>query len=915
MGKIRQLKSKYVVMILSICLASLVVVCAPPSYAQKPTDELSGINVTIAEDGTVTGIEKSTGKIFTPNDDASSLPFRIVVTYSRDGKVSSDPRIINGYSGPVRMDVAVYNTTGKTETISADIDGKEVARRAVISTPLTIAGSAELSDVDPDRVYTEANHPAGQDIIGNGILGKNDEGTTTVQWAALTGIDPLGSVARFSLVVDADKFTIPVVNLAIAPGFGVQGVSSQDENDLVISTLQTLSQAGKILDESGQALEQAHNQLTQAGSRIGSQTINDLQISNSRIEENARATVATLSQVSQQASATFENTGSVVAQQLAQTTQTVKELLGDPEDVQEIVHVDGAKCQVTTKDNAEISDGESEKTNGQATTVLAVIRNVSQRLEGLAQTTGECQAILLQNFQNSLGTEAPDEDKCDGEAHNLTCALYKNQKKFQEEFHNLTARNSELAQRLRADSRGSSFSSIALLEGKIRTLQDAISTLGQQGAELDVIERLGKVDASITDVKQNIGAVRNQVGDIHKNVNSILETTGKQTSKIDELKKEICLASGLTQQEGKSSNKTPTIDKKEAQKLVGLLSDTDCPQDDPGKNNSYIGKNPTKNNNNLAVYSSETRALLQEMYSETNTELTQAEQEAFGSDLVRAMNDTDSTLAEMATDIELIKNSYVSDTQTFEKLITNLKSAADDVSDSYQTVQKSTTSLQEELQKVAADLEEYVDSVTQLSQEKSSEQMNGSLKSIKETKQHVNELSNTIFGRYSQQLKAQAPLLSEFGTKVVDETNGRVQEQSQQLATKTQTLMKNNSAHVQEVAAKAVADSDAVAVLLSQDIAKVLVDIGNNTNNGGGLLGVISTSSGYLKVADSKMSDASSHAALARSHQRASYGDSLFADIRLRASLARLEKPLTLVMSDEKTTSTWMNVWLKGSNK
>lgn len=303
------------------------------------------------------------------------------------------------------------------------------------------------------------------------------------------------------------------------------------------------------------------------------------------------------------------------------------------------------------------------------------------------------------------------------------------------------------------------------------------------------------------------------------------------------------------------------------------------------------------------------------MYSETNTELTQAEQEAFGSDLVRAMNDTDSTLAEMATDIELIKNSYVSDTQTFEKLITNLKSAADDVSDSYQTVQKSTTSLQEELQKVAADLEEYVDSVTQLSQEKSSEQMNGSLKSIKETKQHVNELSNTIFGRYSQQLKAQAPLLSEFGTKVVDETNGRVQEQSQQLATKTQTLMKNNSAHVQEVAAKAVADSDAVAVLLSQDIAKVLVDIGNNTNNGGGLLGVISTSSGYLKVADSKMSDASSHAALARSHQRASYGDSLFADIRLRASLARLEKPLTLVMSDEKTTSTWMNVWLKGSNK
>jgi chitinase len=88
----------------------------------------------------------------------------------------------------VGMDVTIYNTTGRLETVSADVDGHAVSREALISTPMTMAGSAVLDGVDPSKVVTAANRSKRTDPAGNGVIGVNKSGKTVVQWAALTGM-------------------------------------------------------------------------------------------------------------------------------------------------------------------------------------------------------------------------------------------------------------------------------------------------------------------------------------------------------------------------------------------------------------------------------------------------------------------------------------------------------------------------------------------------------------------------------------------------------------------------------------------------------------------------------------------------------------------------------------------------------
>ena len=137
------------------------------------------------------------------------------------------------------------------------------------------------------------------------MVGVNENGKTVVQWAALTGVEPLGSVARFSLVVNARDFHVPTMNLAVTPGFGFQDVGTKNENALVVSTIKTLTETNQVLDESGKAIQLASQRLNKAGSNIGDKTINDLKASSARIGTNAKTTAQTVSQLAGQTSAAY----------------------------------------------------------------------------------------------------------------------------------------------------------------------------------------------------------------------------------------------------------------------------------------------------------------------------------------------------------------------------------------------------------------------------------------------------------------------------------------------------------------------------------------------------------------------------------------------------------------------------------
>ena len=161
--------------VIAVCSCAALPVVAPDPVMASPASipGSAGVTMTIDQRGAVTGMGSSSGAPLAPTSDATRMPFRVMVTYSHDGKVSSDPSLVSGADGMVGMDVTIYNTTGRLETVSADVDGHAVFREAFISTPMTMAGANRSKRTDP---------------AGNGVIGVNKSGKTVVQWAALTGM-------------------------------------------------------------------------------------------------------------------------------------------------------------------------------------------------------------------------------------------------------------------------------------------------------------------------------------------------------------------------------------------------------------------------------------------------------------------------------------------------------------------------------------------------------------------------------------------------------------------------------------------------------------------------------------------------------------------------------------------------------
>ena len=166
--------------VIAVCSCAALPVVAPDPVMASPASipGSAGVTMTIDQRGAVTGMGSSSGAPLAPTSDATRMPFRVMVTYSHDGKVSSDPSLVSGADGMVGMDVTIYNTTGRLETVSADVDGHAVSREALISTPMTMAGSAVLDGVDPSKVVTAANRSKRTDPAGNGVIGVNKSGKT-----------------------------------------------------------------------------------------------------------------------------------------------------------------------------------------------------------------------------------------------------------------------------------------------------------------------------------------------------------------------------------------------------------------------------------------------------------------------------------------------------------------------------------------------------------------------------------------------------------------------------------------------------------------------------------------------------------------------------------------------------------------
>lgn len=78
--------------VITACSCAALSVAAPGPVMASPASipGSTGVTMTIDQRGAVTGMGSSSGVPLAPTSDATHMPFRVMVTYSHDGKVSSE---------------------------------------------------------------------------------------------------------------------------------------------------------------------------------------------------------------------------------------------------------------------------------------------------------------------------------------------------------------------------------------------------------------------------------------------------------------------------------------------------------------------------------------------------------------------------------------------------------------------------------------------------------------------------------------------------------------------------------------------------------------------------------------------------------------------------------------------------------
>lgn len=909
--------------VIAACSCTALSFAAPRPVMASPGSAhgSAGVTMTIDQRGAVTSMGSSSGAHLAPTSDATHMPFRVMVTYSHGGRVASDPSLVSGVDGTVGMDVTIYNTTGRLETVSADVDGHAVSRKALITTPMTVAGSAELDGVDPSKVVTAANRSKRTDPAGNGVVGVNKHGKTVVQWAALTGVDPLGSVARFSLVVNAHDFHVPTMDLAVTPGFGVQDVRTKDEDALVMSTIKTLTDTNQVLDESGKAVQLASQRLNEAGSNIGDKTINDLKASSARIDTNAQATAQTVSQLVSQTSAAYQETGSLVSAQLAQTTATMKSLLGDPHSSAPQVSIDAPTCKIKAKAEP------SGKTSGgpAARDVLGVVHDLSARLNALSRTSGECQKLVTAGLISFLGPTNPDAKKCAVEASGLSCALYAQKKHLNQSIQNLTSQNAQLATQLRNGSQGKMLASVDQLRSNFEDLQRAADSLSKDSPQA-YGESLRKMNAALAVMTNDVAVSRTEIDEIHTKLQDELSVLDEQDHQITAVKREVCLASGQTAPAPKA-HPTPapppsadpsvepskpaerTIDRQEGIRLVRMLSATSCPIVDPGPDAPFEGHRHLRSVANLADTNSQIRSGIEQTLEQTDMHQPGV---VMGSRLAQKLDDLDVTLNALKITLSKAEDQRNTGIATLAAHIHSVNNHMDATSSQLEDVEKYSAAVGGELSTLGTDLDSAVVSTRKDADDELTHDLATSLKGVEVIRGQGQQAVGQMFGEFTNHLTEQSDHVAAEGERTVRRANEGMASTNIQLARQMNDVMQARSAETRKTADGAVADAGQVSKLLSGDIARVLDDIGQHTDSGGGLLGAISTSASYLTVADDKVADANTQTHLAQSTQRTVYGNAQVDGAAKRASLARLETPLTIKSPGGAVPATWMSARIEG---
>lgn len=793
------------------------------------------------------------------------LPVRVSLQYRAGEASGSDLAELRGHTGPVEINLTLENLTVKPRVVEYDAAGQARSETALVGAPLTVAASAKLNGVQAkDITPGSADGTTGT----NGVLSSTEDGAAVVQWASVLAPPQSGASTTLRLVADVEDFQIPSIDVAVQPGLATDlsadGVLAgaftsgpDSEMDLQRRTITLVSEVNTVLLQAGSTITEVRRNLQETSQTLGVRTAGELR-------DNSQALASTMSGLKDQLqvlggdleSAT-KSTQSTTLSQLQQTVSAVDSMLGDTSSAPPRPAVDGAGCE------AEVAKPE------QASTVYSSILTMASQLDAYATVSAECRDTVADAITETMGPENPSPEQCQ-EQGSMTCFLYGSAVTVTGALLSLVQEGDELVAGLQPELIGNAITDHASSAARLEEAQaDLQSLLAGMEPGVDYTAALTGLNEAIASARTSVEGTRSAAAAAQSSVDGLRqklldiqdvaqdsrdELTGgplwnrSMTAQTQALAEELCeLSGGAIPLAGELSAA-------DVEQLRSFLTDAPCDPQDP-----VLGAPPGFQEPLEARLEAQTAAWDSVLSSVDTTAPDEAIAGAFAA-LDAAVTDIDSKLDAVDEAVDTLDSTATGNISGTRGALGELAEKLAEAISSSAAAGTTLTALKEQQDELGENIRTSLEDVTDETAAAVEEALQGQVREVAEIGASGSE---TVVAAFNRSIAG----LESTSDSVLDDARGTVDKQRKELLGRSGALSasldestRSSLANIAAGTSGSTRDVEGAGALLSSSLNKVMLDLGDRSVNGSGLLGSMATSAAKADTADYQLALAAQNA-------------------------------------------------------
>lgn len=464
---------------------------------------------------------------YATKDVVSDLPLRVTTAYRSDAGAGTNLDDLAGYSGRVEITIGLENVTVTPVRLSYDAAGQSRSSPALVGVPLSIAASARLDGVSPEKIVFGEDSSA-----TSGVVSQTPQGEALVQWATLLAPPQTEATARFSVVADVVDFQVPGFDIAVQTGLhtdpSFEGVvtsafdgTSSSELGVQQRAITLVTEVNGVLNRAGATISEVRANLGDTSKTLGVRAAQRLGDSSASLSAEMRTLSQQLASLQTALNGTATGTQSAMNSQLSQIVASMSGVLGETSGKPPRV-VDGDGCAAKV---------EGDRDSG---SLYGMFLLLAGQLTGYAEVNDSCKDEVLAELDTTLGPTDPDEASCTSAS--LTCALYGAKKHVLSSLTELVDEGERIVAEFDTDTIAAAIAEHGVLDGTIDSVTEVLATLDTSPGNGTVLDQLRGLQQLILRARGSL----TKINDIHATAGEALDSLSDAERSTRDLRDEIC---------------------------------------------------------------------------------------------------------------------------------------------------------------------------------------------------------------------------------------------------------------------------------------------------------------------------------------------------------------------------------------